>query len=396
MTTTTATAPVSDLELYTDEVLRNPYDTYRQLRNLGSVVYLSAYDMYAIPRYHALREASQNWEVFSSARGVMMNDRINKDVEGIVLCSDPPEHQVMRKVLERPLRPDGITAITPMIKQEAAAVVSRLVAQGTFDAATELAQHLPLTVVSRLVGLGDHGREHMLEWAAAGFDAQGPMNQRTVDAMPKAQELIHFALNDAKPGNIDPDGWAAALYEAADRGELPAEKCPVMVIDYTGPSLDTTIHGTSSAIWLFAQHPDQWALLRSDPSLIRHAINEVLRLECPIQKFSRYVTRDHEVDGVTIPSGSRVILLYGAANRDERKYPDPDRFDITRRPSDQLAFGYGEHVCVGMNLARLEIRSLLEELVQRVERFELLDSELAMNNTLRGLARCTVRAIPAA
>lgn len=389
--TTTVNAPVSDLELYTDEVLLDPYDTYRKLRDLGSVVYLSAYGTYAIPRYHALREASQNWEVFSSARGVMMNDQVNKAVEGVLLCSDPPEHGVMRTALERPLRPDGLSVITPLIKEEATSVVSRLVAQGTFDAATELAQHLPLTIVSRLVGLGDHGREHMLEWGAASFDAQGPMNQRTADAMPKLQEMFHFALNDAKPGTIDPGGWAAALYEAADRGEVPVEKCPFMVVDYTVPSLDTTMHGTSSAIWLFARHPDQWELLRSDPSLMRHAINEVLRMESPIQKFSRYVTRDHELDGVTIPSGSRVILLYGSANRDERKYPDPDRFDITRRPSDHLAFGAGEHMCVGMNLARLEIRALLEELVPRVERFELLDSELAMNNVLRGLARCTVR-----
>ena len=389
--TSYSTPPVSDLELYSEEALHDPYEMYRELRDLGPVVYLSAYAMYAIPRYQPLREASLNWEVFSSANGVMMNDTINKAAEGIVLCSDPPEHQVMRKVLERPLRPDRLNDITPLIQQEATAVVERLVAQGTFDAATELAQHLPLTIVSKLVGLGDYGRERMLEWAAAGFDAQGPMNQRTIAAMPKARELIDFALNEAKPGQIDPDGWAAALYEAGERGELPPEKCPLMVIDYTGPSLDTTIFGTSSAIWLFAQHPEQWDLLREKPSLIRHAINEVLRLESPIQRFSRLVTRDYEIDGMTIPAGARVMLLYGSANRDERKYPEPDRFDITRRPSDQLAFGHGEHACVGMNLARLEIRSLLEALVQQVERFELIGYERAVNQTLRGLARLDVR-----
>lgn len=394
--TLNSTPPVSDLELYSDEALRNPYEIYRELRALGPIVYLSAYDMYVIPRYHALREASMNWEVFSSARGVMMNDTINKVAEGILLCSDPPEHRVMRQVLERPLRPDQLSEITPLIQQEAATIVERLVAKKTFDAATELAQHLPLTVVSKLVGLGDYGRERMLEWASAAFDAQGPMNQRTIDAMPKAQEFVSFALNDAKPGQIDPDGWAAALYMAGERGELPLEKCPLMVIDYTGPSLDTTIFGTSSAILLFAQHPEQWDLLRENPSLIRHAINEVLRLESPIQKFSRLVTRDHEIDGLLIPAQARVILLYGSANRDERKYPEPDRFDITRRPSDQLAFGHGEHACVGLNLARLEIRSLLEELVRQVERFELIDSEQAMNNTLRGLSRLNVRVRKAA
>lgn len=392
----TSTPPVSDLEIYSDEALDDPYEIYRQLRDLGPVVYLSAYDMYAIPRYDALREVARDWESFSSARGVMVNDTINELTEGILLCSDPPEHRAMRKVVERPLRLEQLKEITPIIQREAASVVERLVAKGTFDAATELAQHLPLTVVSKLVGLGDYGRERMLEWAAAGFDAQGPMNQRTLDAMPKAKEFVDFALNEAKPGQIDPDGWAAKLYEAGERGEVAADKCPFMVIDYTGPSLDTTIFGTSSAIWLFAQHPEQWDLLREDPSLIRHAINEVLRLESPIQKFTRLVTRDHDFDGVTVPAGARVILLYGSANRDERKYPDPERFDITRRPSDHLAFGHGEHACVGMHLARLEIRSLLEELVQRVERFELIDTERAMNNTLRGLSRVDVRVREAA
>jgi cytochrome P450 len=387
-------APISDLELYSDEVLASPYETYAELRDLGPVVYMSKYDAYAVPRYHALREVATNWEIFSSAKGVMMNDTMNELTEGVVLCSDPPEHRTMREVLERPLRPGRLDAYAPQIREEAAAVVSRLVDQGSFDAATDLAQHLPLTIVSKLVGLGDYGRERMLEWASAGFDAQGPMNPRTIAAMPKAKELVEYALNEARPGKIDPDGWAADLYRAGERGELPADKCPFMVIDYTGPSLDTTIFGTSSAIWLFAHHPDQWALLREQPALIRHAINEVLRLESPIQYFTRLTTKDHEIEGINVPAGSRTILMYGSANRDERKYPDPDKFDISRRPSDQLAFGHGEHACVGMNLARLEIRSLLEELVKHVHGFEILSEERAINNTLRGLARLDIRVHP--
>lgn len=392
----TTNAPVSDLELYSDEALADPYEIYRELRDLGPIVYMSKYDAFAIPRYHALRDAAMNWEIFSSAKGVMMNDTMNQLTEGIVLCSDPPEHRAMREVLERPLRPERLDTYAPQIKQEAHTVVSRLVQQGMFDAATELAQHLPLTIVSKLVGLGDYGRERMLEWASAGFDAQGPMNPRTEAAMPKAQEFVEFALNDARPGQIDPTGWAADLYRAGERGEIPADKCPFMVIDYTGPSLDTTIFGTSSAIWLFAKYPDQWDLLREKPALVRHSINEVLRLESPIQSFTRLVTTDHEIEGTTVPAGARVILLYGSANRDERKYPNPDAFDINRRPSDQLAFGHGEHACVGMNLARLEIRSLLEELMTQVEKFELLDEVRAVNNTLRGLSRLNVRVHPVA
>jgi cytochrome P450 len=213
--------------------------------------------------------------------------------------------------------------------------------------------------------------------------------------MPATVEMLQFTNEMAKPGALDPDGWAAAAHEAAARGEISVQQATNMMVDYTGPALDTTIFAITSAIALFAQNPDQWTLLRNDPSLLRHAINEVLRLESPIQKFTRLSTRDYVLDGVEIPSGSRVLLLYGSANRDGRKYPEPERFDISRKPSDHVAFGVGEHACPGMHLARLEMASLLEQLIPRVERFELIDAELAMNNTLRGLRRLDVRVVPA-
>ena len=385
------TIPSTDVDMFTDDALRDPYPLYRELRELGPVVHLNAHGMYAFPRYHQVREASGNWRVFSSAKGVMMNDEINTMLEGITLCSDPPEHTQMRSVLSRPLRPDHLRDLTPRVEAEAERIVAELVGRGTFDAATELAEHLPLTIVSDLVGLGDSGRDRMLDWAAATFDAQGPMNQRTKDSFPLLEEMVAFASTEAVPGKLDPDGWAAQLYEAAARGDIPVDKCPVMMIDYIAPSLDTTMYAISSAIRLFAENPEQWAILRQDPLLIPHAINEALRLESPVQRFTRLVTEDYEVDGDVLPAGSRVVLLYGSANRDERKYPDPDRFDVRRKPSDHLAFGRGEHVCVGMNLARIEMRALFEALAARVRRFEVLEAGLALNNTLRGLGTLKVR-----
>ncbi|MCE0763299.1 cytochrome P450 [Pseudonocardia kujensis] len=391
MSTTPSDAPTSDIELFSDEALAEPYELYRQLRDLGPVVHLPAYDIYAIPRYAALRTVSKNWETFTSTAGVTLNDQMNRATEGILICSDPPEHRLMRKVLARPLRGQRLHSVRPLLEQEARAVVGRLVRRGSFEAVTELAQHLPVTVVSKLVGLGSFGREHMLEWAAAAFDAHGPDNARTRAAMPKVAELVDFAMHEATPENLDPDGWAAALYTAEAHGELQAGRCPFMMVDYIGPSLDTTIHGTSSAIWLFARHPEQWELMRQDPSLVRHAIDEVLRFESPIPRFTRVATRDYQIDGVTIPAGSRVMLLYGSANRDERRYECADRFDVTRRPSDHVAFGHGEHTCVGLNLARLEMQLVLDELVRTVERFELISYERALNSNLRGLARLEVR-----
>jgi cytochrome P450 len=235
----------------------------------------------------------------------------------------------------------------------------------------------------------------MLRWARAIWNVQGRADERFGAAMPDVEEFLGFAQHDAVPGNIAPDGWAAHLYEAADRGELPREKCPVMMLDYVTPSLDTTILAITNAVRLFAEHPDQWELLRADRRLIPHAINESLRLESPVPQFSRVLTDDHEVAGVPLPAGSRVALLYGSANRDERHYPDPTRFDITRRPSDHLAFGRGEHVCVGIHLARLEMTALFERLADHVRRFDVVSSRPVINNGLRGLEHLEVEVVRA-
>ena len=319
--------PETNVDLFTDEALSDPYPLYQELRALGPVVRLAANEMYAFPRYRQVREASMNWDVFSSARGVMMNPEINAQLEGITLCSDPPEHTQMRNVLGRPLRPERLREQIPKIEAAAESIVERLVSRGTFDAATELAEHLPMDIVSDLVGLGEAGRDRMLDWAAATFDAQGPMNRRTRDSFPKLEEMVGFAMNEAVPGELDPDGWAAELYAAAANGELPVEKCPFMMIDYIAPSLDTTIYAISSAVYLFAQNPGQWTTLRKDPTLIPHAINEALRLESPVQRFTRFVTRNHEIDGTLaagrVPRSAPVRL--GQPGRAQVPRPGPLR-----------------------------------------------------------------------
>jgi cytochrome P450 len=203
--------------------------------------------------------------------------------------------------------------------------------------------------------------------------------------------MMHYARNQAVPGRLRPDSWAEAIHHAAAAGQVPSEAVPVMMIDYMGPSLDTTIFGISSGVWLFANNPDQWDLVRNDPSLIPAAINEMLRLEAPIQGFSRYVARDYSLDGVTLQEGSRAIIFYGAANRDPRQFPDPDRFDIRRDNAGRhMAFGTGPHGCLGMNLAKLEMRSLFMALAQKVKRFHIETEERALNNILRGFSKLIV------
>jgi cytochrome P450 len=377
-------APWSDYDPYSDEALLDPWLGYKRLRDAGPAVWLRKYEMFALSRYDSVRRALLDWESFPSRNGVMMNDKMNRVLRGNTLCSDGADHNALRSVLVRPLKPGALRPLRDEITAQAEDVVEKLVAQGVFDAATELAQHLPVTVVSNLVGLPEKGRERMLVWAREMFNCFGPMNQRAVTSFPVLKEMMDYAANEAVPGKLKPGSWAEGIHNAVARGEVSPQACPVMMVDYLGPSLDTTISAISNAVWLFANNPDQWDLVRENPRLMPSAVNEVLRYDAPIQGFSRYVARDVDMDGVLLPAGSRAIVFYGAANRDERKYPDSDRFDVLRRPGDQLGFGAGPHACVGMNLARMEMIALFTALAPRVRRFTVLEEEAVLNNVLRG------------
>jgi cytochrome P450 len=381
--------PESDIDLFSDDALNDPYPLYRELRELAAAVWLRPLGMFALSRFDDVRNALKNWEVFSSAHGAAMNEPINQAIAGNTLGSDPPLHDKLRGVLVRPLSPAAMRYVTTLIESEAEALVERLVARRTFNAATDLAQYLPLTIVSHLVGLPEGGRERMLEWGNAAFNSLGPANPRCLSAAETAMGLLDYALK-LEPATVTRGSWAAMAFEAADRGEITLPQARGLILDYVAPSLDTTIFATSSALWLFALHPDQWDLIRENNALIPAAINEVLRIESPIQMFSRYAVRDTQVEGIEIPRGSRALVMYGSANRDERKWQDPARFDIRRKAAEQLAFGYGEHLCVGLPLARLELRALLTSLARRVKRFEILEVKRGMNNTLRGLERLTL------
>lgn len=382
--------PVSDIDLFSDQVLFDPYPFYDELRELGPAVWLSRLGLYIFTRFDDVRGALARPAIFSSAQGVMMNDRMNETLKGIVLCSDGAEHDRMREVLIAPVTPRALRGLQDRITSEAEDLVERLVAKGAFDAATELAQYLPVKIVSELVGLPAEGRDRMLVWAQANFDCFGPMNQRTLDAFPIVEEMVHYAFTECVPDKLKPDGWAARIWAAADRGEIRPEQCPVMMNDYMGPSLDTTIFATQAAIRLFAENPEQWDIVRETPALIPNAVNEVIRLESPIQNFSRVTTQPFEVGGATIPAGARVIMSYGAANRDPRKWENPAGFDVRRHAAEHVGFGHGVHQCLGNNLARMEIVALLTALVKRVRRIELRNAERCLNNVLRGHARLEV------
>lgn len=391
----TEKVPTFEPDFWSDDVILDPYPHYETLRNLGPVVRLAQHDAWAVTRHGELRAALGDPGLFSSARGCMMNDPMNTAFAGNILCTDDPEHLEMRKTFIRPLMPGAVTALRARMVEIAETQTVHLLGKGTFDAVRELAHILPINVVAELVGLPEDGRQHMLDWAAGSFDAFGPMSSaRTLEGMAIAQVAAEYTRG-IDPTRLTPGSWGATLFEAAAAGKITDAQARSMMMGYVAPALDTTINAMASGIWLFAQNPAEWARLRQDRGLMGSALNEIVRMESPIRAFSRYVTRDAEFGGVAMREGERALMLYACANRDERAYRDPARFDISRAPRDHLGFGYGTHTCAGMHLAKLEMTVMFNALAERVSAFEIVEESRRPHNTLRGLEWLVVRPIPA-
>lgn len=387
----TVSIPHVDVDIYSGDTLADPYPAYRLIRDVGPVCSLGDTGYLAMGRHADIKAALVDWESFSSGSGVAMNDPVNQALGGTILASDPPQHKLLRSVAGRPLTPARLAALKERVQQEANQIVDRLVGKGRFCAATELAHHLPLTVVSQLVGLPDEGRERMLDWGTATFEAFAPLSAGRLDeALPITLEMASYIADQGLVGRLAPDGWAAELHGAVSTGEIDRSTFESLLQAYLAPSLDTTIFATSNLVWLFGRNPEQWQRLRSQPVLLTRAIHEALRIESPVSGFSRLAVRDVEVDGVTVPEGSRIIMLFASGNRDERRYEDPDRFDITRNSQDHLTFGHSLHRCLGMNLALLELNALLTALLARVESFSIVSEKRAGNAVLRGFAELQV------
>lgn len=382
-------------DLFDDAALLEPYGHYRAIRDLGPVVHLEAHDLLAVGRYDEVRQVLGDPESFCSGEGVGLNEMVNELGRGNTLMSDGERHRVQREVIGRPLMPKALAALQPGVQGLTDELVDRLVAQRSFDAVTELAQPLPTTWVPDLLGWPDSARAHLLEWASASFDTLGPPNARCRSAAPSMVEMFGFAREVVAADQLAAGSLAANVIEAARRGEITMEQCPAMLTAYLAPSLDTTISAIGNAIWLLATNPAQWALLREDPSRVKNAFNEAVRLESPLSCFSRLATRDVVLGGNTVPAGSRVVVLYASANRDERRWDRADEFDVTREVSAHVGFGYGVHACAGMGLARLEGTAVLTSLVARVERLEVGEPVRKLNNLIRSFERLPVTVSPA-
>lgn len=386
--------PSYDQDFYGDDFIRAPLDHYRAMRDLGPVVWLPHQKAYALSRYGEVVEALRKPDVFVSGRGLSLNDDVNALLVGSTLNSDGDVHRRSRSITATPINPKGLLQLTPYIEKAANTLAQVLAEKGTFDAIADFAQVLPLSIVTELVGLPDGGRENMLKWASATFNLFDGFNERSQAAFGDMRELQAFLKTNGRPECLKDGGLARRIFEEAPAKGFSQDQAAQFMRDYINPSLDTTISATGFAAYCFAKYPDQWDVLRHQPDLIPNAIEEVVRLSTPIRAFSRYVAQDVDIGGEPIPKGSRVLIIYASANRDDRVFESPDDFDVTRNLRKHVGFGHGVHMCMGLHLARLEMQSLLRGLVPLVKRWELAgEPVVAMNNTIRAFEHLPVRVI---
>ncbi len=324
-------------------------------------------------------------DILLNGHGVAANDFINGTSSEATITSDGATHTRRRKILTKPLVPKSLEAIKQRVSDGADALIRSLMARDEFCAVKDFASYLPVTIVADLVGLEEEGRENMLEWAAATFDALGPMNDRTTAALQTAIGLIQYT-QQLGPDRVKPNGWAARILGHISTGEISESEAAMMIVDYVAPSLDTTILASTHMLWRLATTAGAYDELKADPDLLRSMVFESVRLASPIRGFTRYVVGDYKTEAGTIPAGSRVAVLYASANWDERHYPDVDQFQIDRNPRDHMGWGHGSHICAGMHLARLEMETLAGALIRHVEHIEVGDPEPIMNNVLQGFA----------
>jgi 4-methoxybenzoate monooxygenase (O-demethylating) len=383
-------APVCALDPFADGFLRDPFAFHTELREAGPVVWLERYGIWGMARYAEVHEALRDWAVFSSAAGVGLSDfRQEKPWRppSLLLEADPPEHSRARKAVARAISPRTIAALHDDFARAADALVTELLARGTVDGVTDIAEAYPLRVFPRAVGITDDCGDQLLAYGDMAFNAFGPRNQLQADSMAQVQGVAAWIAAHCAQDALTPGGLGDRIYESADQGAVTPDEAALLVRSLLTAGVDTTVIGLGCALDCLARDPGQWRLLRENPSLAGSAFEETLRYSSPVQTFFRTTTREVGVGGVTIGAGEKVLLFLAAANRDPRRWADPERFDITRRATGHVAFGYGIHACVGAAFARLEGEVLLQALARRVESLTLTgEPRRRLNNTLSGFA----------
>ena len=369
----------------------DPYPVWKRLRDEAPLYYNEKHDFYALSRFADVEPALADWRTYRSGRGSIL-ELIRAGIEipsGAILFEDPPEHDVHRSLLARVFTPKKMNALEPKIREFCARALDPLVGGPGFDFIRDLGAQMPMRTIGFLLGIPEADQEAIRDWLDEGLalkDGAAPTFAAEGFALEDFGAYIDWRADHPSDDLMTELLNAEFEDERGEQRRLTRDEVLTYVNLLAGAGNETTTRLIGWTGKLLSEHPDQRRELAADRSLIPHAIEELLRYEPPSPAQARYVSRDVEHYGETVREGSIMMLLNASANRDERRWPDADRFDIHRDIGRHLTFGYGIHHCLGAALARLEGRVALDEVLTRFPDWEVdaANAVQAHTSTVRG------------
>jgi cytochrome P450 len=388
----------SDEPIYWDpfdtEIDANPYEIWRRLRNETPLYRNEKYDFWALSRFEDVQAAHADNKTFLSGRGTVL-ELMGTEMgpQASIIFMDPPEHDVLRALVSRAFTPRRVAELEGRVRQVCGDLLDRHVGSSGFDYVVQFAQQLPSTVISMLLGVPDSDREEVRQHIDGVFYLEpgvGMINEISLNHQIWLYEYLMKALEDRR--RQPRDDMFTGLVQAEIPDETSGTRC--LTDDeaaafgnlLVSAGTETVARLLGWAAIVLAAHPDQRRMLVDEPQRIPAAIEELLRYEAPSPVQGRWTSTDVSLYDQVVPKDSKVLLLTGSAGRDERRYPDPDRFDIARDQPSHVSFGFGIHFCLGAALARLEGRIGLEETLARFPQWAV-DIEHAVQqhtSTVRG------------
>lgn len=358
------------------------------VRETAPVVRLTALDAVAVGRHADVVPVLRNWQDFGSAGGVgLSNFATSKPwrAKSILLEADPPHHDAPHRVLADVLGPRSQQGLRESWAEHADVLVKEVLARGEeCDGLRDLAVAFPLRAFGDAMGIGSAGRDRLMAFSDFLFNAFGPRNELVRDGAATAKSNSEWVDANCRREALAPGGLGARIWAAADRGEITEHQAPHVVRSLFAAGVNTTVHALGSLLHALATHPGQWEAVRRDGAARRTALDEAIRWSTPVQWFFRTTTGPTTIGGTSLPRHTKVMVLLGAANRDPRRWENPDAFDVGRDPSGHVGFGIGLHGCLGQSLARLEAEALLDALARHIDTITPAGPAVPRrNNTLR-------------
>jgi cytochrome P450 len=363
-----------ELNPYDRTFADNPYPIYKRLRDEAPAYHNESLNFWAISRFADVLNAHKDFNTFSSAGGVTIE---GKDAgSAALICKDPPEHRWHKALMTRIFTPQRMAALEPFIRNLVNSMLDKASGKDEFDFVQEFAVLLPLEVISELIGIPKEYRHDIHNFANKMLDRDKDADMAEIAASGVAANELYLKMVQERRANLGEDPISYLIQADVENGEggtrhLTDSEMMTRFLELAVAGHETVSKAIPNGAMAFQLFPDQRKRLVEDPSLLPTTIDEVLRFDPPSQLQGRTTTCDVTLHGITIPKGSKTMLLTGAATRDERKYEKPDLFDISRRPAEAIYFGFGIHHCLGVHLARLELRIAFEELFRRFPDFEV-------------------------